>query len=82
MGVLGLAVKAAKKAAKTANVPPRAEREAAAAAFAAKSAVRNPDGTPRLTGGGALISSLGREGIVTAFYGNPRQVFATLTAKF
>ncbi len=26
--------------------------------------------------------SLGREGVVTAFYGNPRQVFATFSAKF
>ena len=23
-----------------------------------------------------------REGVLTAYYGNPRQVFATLTAKF
>jgi iron complex outermembrane recepter protein len=42
----------------------------------------NPDGTPRLTGGGALISSLGREGVVTAFYGNPRQIFLTAGLKF
>ena len=47
MGVLGLAVKAAKKVAKAAEPLPRAQREAAAAQFAAKSAVRNPDGTPR-----------------------------------
>lgn len=26
--------------------------------------------------------SLGREGVVTAFYGNPRQLFATFAAKF
>jgi iron complex outermembrane recepter protein len=42
----------------------------------------NPDGSPRLTGGGALISSLGREGVVTAFYGNPRQIFLTAGLKF
>jgi iron complex outermembrane recepter protein len=41
-----------------------------------------PDGTPRLTGAGALIPSLGREGVVTAFYGNPRQVFVTAGLKF
>ena len=42
----------------------------------------NPDGSPRLTPGGALISSLGREGVVTAFYGNPRQIFLTAGLKF
>ena len=42
----------------------------------------NSDGSPRRTAGGALISTLGREGVVTAFYGNPRQVFVTLGAKF
>jgi len=31
---------------------------------------------------GAMSSTLGLEGIATAFYGNPRQVFATFTAKF
>ena len=41
-----------------------------------------PDGTPLLTAGGALRPSLGREGIVTVFYGNPRQVFATLGLRF
>jgi iron complex outermembrane recepter protein len=41
-----------------------------------------PDGTPLRTATGALRPSLGREGIVTAFYGNPRQVFATLGLKF
>jgi iron complex outermembrane recepter protein len=40
------------------------------------------DGTPLRNGAGALISSLGREGIVTAFYGNPRQVFLTAGFKF
>ena len=41
-----------------------------------------PDGTPLLTSGGALRPSLGREGVVTAFYGNPRQVFASFGVKF
>jgi iron complex outermembrane recepter protein len=41
-----------------------------------------PDGTPLRTAAGALRPSLGREGIVTAFYGNPRQVFATFGVKF
>ena len=31
---------------------------------------------------GQYVSSLGREGVVTAFYGNPRQVFGTFTARF
>jgi iron complex outermembrane receptor protein len=31
---------------------------------------------------GTLIPSLGKEGVLTAFYGNPRQVFATATLKF
>lgn len=31
---------------------------------------------------GNVIPSLGREGVVTTFYGNPRQVFLTLGAKF
>ncbi|QNA85958.1 TonB-dependent receptor [Sphingomonas sp. So64.6b] len=30
----------------------------------------------------ALRPSLGAEGVLTAYYGNPRQVFATFTAKF
>ena len=34
------------------------------------------------TPGGALIPTLGREGILTAYYGNPRQVFATVGVKF
>ncbi len=41
-----------------------------------------PNGTPLRTAGGALIPSLGREGVVTAFYGNPRQVFLTAGYKF
>lgn len=31
---------------------------------------------------GRLVPTLGAEGVLTAYYGNPRQVFATLTAKF
>ena len=41
-----------------------------------------PDGTPLLTSTGALRPSLGREGVVTAFYGNPRQVYVTVGLKF
>ena len=42
-----------------------------------------PDGTPlRNATTGNVIPSLGREGIVTAFYGNPRQVFITAGFKF
>ena len=42
-----------------------------------------PDGTPlRNTTTSNVIPSLGREGIVTAFYGNPRQVFVTAGLKF
>jgi len=42
-----------------------------------------PDGTP-LTNPvtGNLIPTLGREGVVTVFYGNPRQVFASFGVKF
>ena len=36
--------------------------------------------TQRATGN--VIPSLGREGVVTAFYGNPRQVFLSLGMKF
>ena len=35
-----------------------------------------------LTSGGNLIPSLGREGTLTTFYGNPRQVFVTATVNF
>jgi iron complex outermembrane receptor protein len=31
---------------------------------------------------GAITPTLGREGTLTAFYGNPRQVFVTGTVKF
>ena len=40
------------------------------------------DGTLNLTAAGAVIPTLGKEGIATAFYGNPRQVFVTVAAKF
>lgn len=39
-------------------------------------------GTPILTPTGGYKPTLGKEGIATAFYGNPRQVLATFTAKF
>jgi iron complex outermembrane receptor protein len=39
-------------------------------------------GVPILTPAGAYTPTLGKEGIATAFYGNPRQVFGTVTAKF
>ena len=39
-------------------------------------------GVLRRTTAGALIPSLGREGTLTAFYGNPRQVFVTGTVRF
>ena len=34
------------------------------------------------TTGGALIPALGKEGVLTAYYGNPRQVFVTATIGF
>jgi iron complex outermembrane receptor protein len=37
---------------------------------------------PLRNGAGNVIPSLGREGVVTAFYGNPRQVFLSLGYKF
>ena len=44
---------------------------------------QNPNtGNFNRTTGGALIPTLGREGILTAYYGNPRQVFATVGVKF
>jgi len=39
-------------------------------------------GVPILGGNGLPIASLGREGTLTAFYGNPRQVFLTAGVKF
>ncbi len=41
-----------------------------------------PDGTPLRNGVGNLIPTLGREGVVTAFYGNPRQISVTAGVKF
>jgi iron complex outermembrane recepter protein len=44
---------------------------------------QNPDtGNLNTTPGGAYIATLGREGVLTAYYGNPRQVFATVGVKF
>jgi iron complex outermembrane receptor protein len=39
-------------------------------------------GVPVLGGTGLPVASLGREGTLTAFYGNPRQVFLTAGVKF
>ena len=39
-------------------------------------------GVPILNAAGGYTATLGKEGIATAFYGNPRQVFGTFTAKF
>ena len=39
-------------------------------------------GVPVLNAAGNVIPSLGREGVVTAFYGNPRQVFLSFGLKF
>jgi iron complex outermembrane receptor protein len=39
-------------------------------------------GVPILGGTGLPVASLGREGTLTAFYGNPRQVFLTAGVKF
>lgn len=39
-------------------------------------------GVPVVNAQGNVVPSLGREGTVTAFYGNPRQVFLTLGVKF
>ena len=44
---------------------------------------QNPDtGDFLKTAGGAYIPTLGTEGVLTAYYGNPRQVFVTGTLKF
>lgn len=41
------------------------------------------DGTPiRNATTGNVVPTLGREGVVTAFYGNPRQIFVTAGVKF
>jgi iron complex outermembrane receptor protein len=42
----------------------------------------NIAGTPILTPTGGYTPTLGKEGIATAFYGNPRQLFATVGVKF
>ena len=39
-------------------------------------------GVPTRAANGSLIPALGKEGVLTAFYGNPRQVFVTGTVKF
>jgi iron complex outermembrane receptor protein len=39
-------------------------------------------GVPLRAANGNVIPSLGREGVVTTFYGNPRQVFLSLGVKF
>jgi iron complex outermembrane receptor protein len=39
-------------------------------------------GVPILNAAGGYTPTLGKEGIATAFYGNPRQVLATFSAKF
>lgn len=39
-------------------------------------------GVPILGGNGLPVASLGREGTLTAFYGNPRQLFLTAGVKF
>ncbi|HMI20514.1 MAG TPA: TonB-dependent receptor [Sphingomonas sp.] len=39
-------------------------------------------GVPILSPTGKYVPTLGKEGIATAFYGNPRQILATFTAKF
>ncbi|MFS0738044.1 TonB-dependent receptor [Sphingomonas sp. 1P06PA] len=44
---------------------------------------QNPDtGEFLRTAAGALRPTLGQEGVLTAYYGNPRQVFATVGVKF
>lgn len=47
--------------------------------FAAGDAVT---GQPTITGSGNIVPSLGLEGVETAFYGNPRQVFVSFSARF
>ncbi len=39
-------------------------------------------GVPILNGSGGYTPTLGKEGIATAFYGNPRQVFVSVGVKF
>jgi len=40
------------------------------------------DGTPILTPTGGYTPTLGKEGVATAFYGNPRQIFGSFSLKF
>lgn len=41
-----------------------------------------PDGTPLRDAQGRVRPQVGREGVATAFYGNPRQIFVSFGAKF
>ncbi|MEQ1688302.1 MAG: TonB-dependent receptor [Sphingopyxis sp.] len=41
-----------------------------------------PNGTPNRTAAGNVIPTLGREGILSAFYGNPRQIFVSVGFHF
>lgn len=50
--------------------------------FYANAAGQFTTSTGVLLPAGQYRSSLGKEGIATTFYGNPRQVLATFTAKF
>ncbi len=45
-------------------------------------AVNPTTGVPLVSGAGNIVPSLGQEGVVTAFYGNPRQLFITAGVKF
>jgi iron complex outermembrane receptor protein len=45
-------------------------------------AVNPVTGVPTRNAAGQVVPSLGREGVVTAFYGNPRQVFLTFGVNF
>jgi iron complex outermembrane receptor protein len=45
-------------------------------------AVNPVTGVPTINAAGNVIPSLGREGVVTTFYGNPRQIFLSLGMKF
>jgi iron complex outermembrane receptor protein len=45
-------------------------------------AVNPTTGEPLHAPNGNLISATGREGVLTAFYGNPRQIFLSAAVKF
>lgn len=45
-------------------------------------AVNPTTGVPILTAAGNVTPALGQEGVLTAFYGNPRQIFVTASVKF